>query len=94
VTDTPRAAWKTMPLGGVLSEAGTSARYRTGEWRSGTKPLIDKSKCTNCLICWIYCPEPAIVPGERNVEVDLNYCKGCGICAAECPMKAIAMVEE
>jgi len=89
-----RAGWRSLPIGGVLSEGGTSVKYKTGEWRSGSKPSADKSKCTNCLICWIYCPEPTIVPGEKNVEIDLTYCKGCGICAAECPVKAISMVGE
>ncbi|MEM2904235.1 MAG: 4Fe-4S binding protein [Candidatus Bathyarchaeia archaeon] len=87
-------AWKAIAIGGVLTETGTSVKYKTGEWRTGLKPSLDKSKCTNCLICWIYCPEPTIIRGEKSVEIDLTYCKGCGICAAECPVKAISMVEE
>ena len=86
--------WKTLPIGGMVLEAGTAKRYRTGDWRT-FKPIIDKNKCTTCLLCWIYCPEPSITQVENGkVEVEYEYCKGCGICAEECPVKAISMVEE
>ena len=56
------------------------------------RPTIDKSKCTDCKICSLYCPDGAI--DSNHIEVDLNYCKGCGICARMCPSKAISMVSE
>ena len=82
-----------------LSEAavvpgGNSVEYTTTGWRVN-RPVIDEAKCTNCLICWIYCPEPAIVRHENaKVTIDYDHCKGCGICEAECPLKAIKMVRE
>ena len=82
-----------------LSEAavvkgGTSVEYITTGWRVN-RPVIDDTKCTNCLICWIYCPEPAILRhGNAKVTIDYDHCKGCGICEAECPLKAIKMVRE
>lgn len=85
--------WREIPIGGLLLEGRTAREYKTGDWRV-FKPIIDKEKCTNCLLCWIYCPEPAILRGEPKVEVDYDYCKGCGVCAEECPVKAISMVEE
>lgn len=70
------------------------AAGRTGLWRT-ERPVIDHSKCAKCLLCWLYCPEGAVVRhGDGNVEIDYDYCKGCGVCANECPAKAITMVEE
>ena len=72
---------------------GSSPTNRTGGWRV-TKPILDGSKCTNCLLCWFYCPDGSIVRGDKIVEIHYDYCKGCGVCAAECPCGAIRMVPE
>jgi pyruvate ferredoxin oxidoreductase delta subunit len=88
-----KLGWKDLPIGGIITEAGSSLKYKTGDWRS-LRPRIKKGKCVNCLICWIYCPDSAIIRKENDVEVNYYYCKGCGICARECPKEAIEMVEE
>jgi pyruvate ferredoxin oxidoreductase delta subunit len=93
LTSNEKTGWKSLPIGGVLQEAGSSLKYKTGDWRA-FKPVVDKEKCANCLLCWIYCPDSAIVRKEKWVEVNYDYCKGCGICAHECPLKVIKMVEE
>ncbi len=88
--------WREIPIGGMITEAGNADRYNTGSWRSQC-PVRDPEKCTNCLMCWIYCPDSAIrVKDGKIVEFDLLHCKGCGICAKECPPKiqAIKMVDE
>lgn len=90
---THKAGWRELPIGGHLYETGSSLKYKTGSWRT-FRPILDRTKCTRCLLCWIYCPEPSIKRIEDNVEIDYDFCKGCGICAAECPVKAIQMVEE
>ncbi len=83
-----------MPEGGTILEAGSSRKYRTGDWRS-KRLECDEAKCTNCLICWIYCPDNAVVvKGGKRVGFKLSHCKGCGICAAQCPAKAIVMKDE
>ncbi|PUA33812.1 MAG: ferredoxin [Candidatus Terraquivivens tikiterensis] len=80
--------------GGIVSRPGSTADYKTGTWRV-KRPVVDLNKCTGCLICWIYCPEPAILKREDGkIEFDYEHCKGCGICSEECPPKAISMVEE
>ncbi len=62
-----------------------------GKWRI-YQPIIDKEKCTKCILCWLYCPEGAIkISSDYMPEIDLLNCKGCGICAKECPMKIIVM---
>lgn len=83
-----------LPEGGMILEAGSSKKYQTGDWRS-KRPVCDEEKCTNCLICWIYCPDNSvIVKGGKRVGFKLTHCKGCGICANQCPVKCINMVEE
>ena len=87
---------KEMPIGGVIITPGNTTEYHTGSWRN-FRPIHDKDKCSNCLICWIYCPEGCINVKDGKIDsIGLDYCKGCGICAQECPLKekAINMVEE
>ena len=73
-----------------LSDPVTGAGGETGRWRA-IRPILDKTKCTGCLLCWIYCPEGVIA---RDQGIDYKYCKGCGVCAQECPAKAIHMEQE
>lgn len=73
---------------------------KTGNW-SFMRPEIDKTKCTGCGSCVLFCPEATIetVTRDKNdkskfkkiAQVDYDYCKGCGVCATVCPMKAITM---
>lgn len=88
--------WKDLPLGGIIDEPGTAMKYETGDWRT-QRPVLNKEKCINCLQCWIYCPDNAIILKDGKVDgIDLEHCKGCGICAYECPtkVKAYEMVDE
>ena len=83
--------WKELPLGCVIEKAGNSDAYETGSWRT-YRPVLDSEKCTNCLLCWIYCPDSSVrVENEKVVGFDLNHCKGCGICRQECPVKGKAI---
>lgn len=88
--------WQALPEGGDIVPGGTAADYYTGGWRT-FRPVLDLEKCINCLICWIFCPDSAIVVEDGKVK-GFNYdiCKGCGICAVECPpkYKAIEMIKE
>jgi pyruvate ferredoxin oxidoreductase delta subunit len=86
-------SWRELEEGAVV-KGGTSREYKTEGWRV-SRPIIDEAKCTNCLLCWIYCPEPAIVRHEGSkVTIDYEHCKGCGVCESECPVRAITMVRE
>ena len=87
----PRA-YKKLPPGAVILEAGNTVQTETGSWRS-LKPVIDEKKCTGCGLCWLYCQDASITEGKPP-KIDYKYCKGCGICANECPVKAIEMVPE
>lgn len=86
--------WRDVPIGGLITAPGNSLEYATGDWRS-FRPVWDESLCTNCKVCWAYCPDGAIRLDNGEVSgINLTYCKGCGICASECPQKAIRMIEE
>jgi len=88
--------WKEIPIGGLILDAGSADEYETGSWRT-YRPVIDFDTCINCMQCWIYCPDSAIlVKDGKHAGFDLKHCKGCGICAHECPpkVKAIRMVLE
>jgi pyruvate ferredoxin oxidoreductase delta subunit len=88
--------WKTddFPLGAVIPESGNSCDYVTGGWRSD-RPERNDDKCTQCLMCWIMCPDSAINCADEKVTTfNLKHCKGCGICAKVCPVDAIDMVPE
>ena len=86
--------WKEIPIGGILLEPGSSARYKTGEWRAW-RPVFNPEKCVNCMLCWLFCPDSSILVREEKVEgVDYYHCKGCGICAHECPTGALEMKPE
>jgi len=86
--------WKEIPIGGLILDAGNSEEYETGSWRS-SRPIIDMDRCSHCMICWVFCPDSAVlVEDGKVIGIDLAHCKGCGICAQECSRRAISMVEE
>ncbi len=82
---------KNIPRGAVIPEAGTADEYETGGWRT-KHPEVDKDKCIDCLFCYMYCPDSAVITKDgKLVGFDLKHCKGCGICAVECKKDAIKM---
>ncbi len=99
--------WETLPQGSTVLEAGSSAKFKTGSWRS-MRPKWIEENCIQCMFCWMYCPDMSVKvviekddKGEekaKRADFDFDYCKGCGICALECPgkkgNKAIVMEEE
>ena len=86
-----KLSWKELPVGDLL-EAGTADQFETGDWRT-EKPLWYSERCIQCYLCWINCPDSAIIIKDGKVAgIDYRHCKGCGICAKECPKKANAIV--
>jgi pyruvate ferredoxin oxidoreductase delta subunit len=86
--------WDSLPLAGTV-DPGTAPRTATGGWRTGERPVAEPARCIDCLLCWLYCPDSAIVlDGTAFTGIDLDTCKGCAICAEVCPVGAIEMVAE
>ena len=86
--------WNELPPAGAVEPDG-APRTATGGWRTGERPEADVSRCVDCLLCWLYCPDSAVVlDGTAFAGFDLDYCKGCAICAVVCPVDAIEMVAE
>jgi pyruvate ferredoxin oxidoreductase delta subunit len=78
----------------AIATASEGASGMTGMWRI-QKPVMEEGKCNKCLMCWLYCPEAAIVRGkDGRIWITYEYCKGCGICSEVCPTKVIKMVKE
>jgi pyruvate ferredoxin oxidoreductase delta subunit len=87
-------SWKELQVGCVVVDPGNASEYKTGDWRS-LRPVVDKEKCIQCGVCYLFCPDMAIGKTEDNYFVaDLYYCKGCGICAKECFTGCIRMIPE
>lgn len=94
--------WQELPLGGVIVEAGSARKYETGSWRTW-KPECHREHCVQCLACWEYCPEDAILledgqdpsgaPRKLVVGIDYFHCKGCGLCVRECPVNKDGKVQ-
>jgi 2-oxoacid:acceptor oxidoreductase delta subunit (pyruvate/2-ketoisovalerate family) len=86
-------ATELSPGGAVIVETAHPAR--TGDWRSGVKPRANLDTCVNCLLCWVYCPDSAVLTdGDVFTGFDYDVCKGCQVCAEMCPVGAIEMVDE
>jgi pyruvate ferredoxin oxidoreductase delta subunit len=86
--------WRELPCGAIINDMGAVRENKTGAWRS-MRPVWNQEKCRQCLLCWIYCPDSAIMLADGKVAgINYEYCKGCGICAQICPAKVIEMEKE
>jgi len=88
----PRAT--ELPTGGTVVSA-EALRNRTGGWRTAGRPRVDFDRCVNCKLCWVYCPDSAVLVEDGVFRgFDYDVCKGCEICVEMCPVDAIDMVLE
>jgi 2-oxoacid:acceptor oxidoreductase delta subunit (pyruvate/2-ketoisovalerate family) len=86
--------WRELPVAGALAPAD-AVQPKTGGWRTAGRPVPHLASCVNCLLCWLYCPDAAIVlDGTTFAGIDYDYCKGCALCVEVCPADALAMEPE
>ena len=79
---------------GFSCNAGTAEQYITGGWRSN-RPIWDNLTCTNCMMCWVVCPDSSIlVKDGQMVGIDYDHCKGCGVCVHECKFDCLQLITE
>ncbi len=85
---------------GARGDGASSLQFNTGNWRA-IRPDINTKKCINCMLCYLYCPDDAILIKKEGkdgkpeiVGIDLEHCKGCSICSNVCPVKCITMDKE
>jgi 2-oxoacid:acceptor oxidoreductase delta subunit (pyruvate/2-ketoisovalerate family) len=87
-------SWPELRDGAVVVP-GVAERLHTGAWRTGVKPVAHLERCVDCMLCWLYCPDAAVIlDGTAFAGIDYELCKGCEICADRCPTGAIEMVAE
>ncbi len=61
------------------------------DWRF-ERPVWDTQKCVQCGICYLSCPDGAILQNKDGFyEADLTYCKGCGLCIQQCVTGCISL---
>jgi len=91
VTPTYQGALRGTPS--VVAPAKSPLR-KTGNWRVW-RPVIDLSRCTQCWVCLVSCPDGAIALDDGDhPRIDYDVCKGCLICVEECPTQTIHQVRE
>jgi pyruvate ferredoxin oxidoreductase delta subunit len=94
ISDFDNWTYDMIPNGAVGIDAGNSMLYITGGWRS-EMPIWTQDNCTNCMLCWIHCPDSSILVADGAMTgIDYDHCKGCGVCAVECKFEALDMVSE
>lgn len=57
----------------MAASQGSMRTNKTASWRS-IRPIIDEEKCKRCMICWKFCPEPAIFPTDPPT-IDYDYAR-------------------
>lgn len=86
-------AYQAPFAGTVKSPVTENEQMITGNWRM-IRPVVDAEKCTQCLNCWLSCPDACINPHDDGMKINYKYCKGCRLCIKQCLFGAITGVPE
>ena len=55
-----------------------------------SEPKLEiNTRCTQCDICILICPEQSIVKNNNNYYIEDWSCTLCGACTSICPVDAI-----
>jgi pyruvate ferredoxin oxidoreductase gamma subunit len=102
----PKFGYLTAPLGGCITEVGSTISKDASTSRQGFLPVFDPEECVNCGLCDFVCPDHCFVWRLEEVEgdedmarvwlegIDYRYCKGCMRCVDSCPSGALTKIPE
>lgn len=78
-------------FGSMIKNLGMGCASRAGklDQHSDVQPYIDVRLCTNCKVCYDYCPAEAIVEKEDKAYILKDKCIGCGECLVVCNRGAV-----
>ncbi|MBN1153405.1 DUF362 domain-containing protein [candidate division KSB1 bacterium] len=78
-------------FGGTLKNLGMGLSSRKGKLRqhSAVKPWVEKTRCTQCGQCIIWCPVDAIEWRDEAAFIVNETCIGCGECLTVCRFDAV-----
>ncbi|MBN2814143.1 MAG: ATP-binding protein [Bacteroidales bacterium] len=65
--------------------------YRTEDFESGAKAIVNTDKCTGCELCRDVCRFSALEFKNGIPVIDEYACEGCGLCSIVCPVDAISV---
>ncbi len=65
--------------------------YKSENFASGAKAVIDSGKCTGCGLCLELCRFGAIKFRDNVYYTDKYACEGCGLCVEACPAGAVTI---
>ena len=80
-------------VGCILLKENRAEPFEEGD-KPQMIPFWDRERCVKCGICYLFCPDGAIIRVEEGFfDIIPEKCKGCGICQQECWFGAIEMIE-
>lgn len=100
----PLYGYLNAPIGGAIVNPGNTVLKDLSASRQGFLPAFDRSRCVDCAMCEMVCPDlclvweqnpdPAARKWRRLVGIDYQYCKGCLKCVEICPTGALEALRE
>jgi len=80
-------------VGAAIKNLGMGCASRAGklEQHSDVKVRVNPKVCTNCHVCFDYCPADAIEEREGRAFIIEKKCIGCGECLVVCNVGAVKM---
>ena len=63
---------KKITIGAVIREPASTLKQNMSGWRT-FMPVINQKKCTKCGLCWLHCPDSAIIKEKDNFKINYQY---------------------
>jgi pyruvate ferredoxin oxidoreductase gamma subunit len=99
-SDISALGYETQPIGGTITNPGSSFLKNLSISRSGLLPHFKLDDCIHCAQCDTVCPDLCFVWDEQPDKkgrpqmflqgIDYQYCKGCLKCVEACPTTALS----